>query len=181
MKRLGLGWMGLVVLSVYTLPAKAQSLGGWYPIERPVYQTAASYAAQPAAYPPATTEYPAVSTRWEPAATTTYVPGYAPSPTVTYSPAATYAPAAPAVNYVPAVNYYAPAAPYVPVAARCAAPSVSYMPVVARYPAPTYVTYAPVAGAYPAAPVPAGPRVWVHPKVYVEGQPIRNLLRAITP
>ena len=33
------------------------------------------------------------------------------------------------------------------------------------------------------APVPAavGPKVWVHPKVYVEGQPIRNLIRAVTP
>lgn len=26
-----------------------------------------------------------------------------------------------------------------------------------------------------------GPRVWVHPKVYVEGQPVRNFFRAITP
>jgi hypothetical protein len=25
------------------------------------------------------------------------------------------------------------------------------------------------------------PRVWVHPKVYVEGQPVRNILRAVTP
>ena len=25
------------------------------------------------------------------------------------------------------------------------------------------------------------PRIWVHPKVYVEGQPIRNFFRSITP
>jgi hypothetical protein len=57
------------------------------------------------------------------------------------------------------------------------------MPVVARYPAPTYVTYAPAPTGYvtAAAPVSAGPKVWVHPKVYVEGQPIRNLIRAVTP
>lgn len=174
MKRLGTGWIGLVLLSLHTLPANAQSPGGWYPIERPVYQAAvANYAAQPAAYAPATSGYPTVSTRWEPAVAASYGPGYAPAP----SPTVTYAPV---VTYAPAVNY-APPAPYMPVAARCVAPNVSYMPVVARYPAPTYVTYAPVAGAYPATPAPAGPRVWVHPKVYVEGQPIRNLLRAITP
>jgi hypothetical protein len=178
MKRLGIGLVGLVLLALHTTPGKAQSPSGWYPIERPVYQaTTANYAAQPVAYAPAAAEYPTISTRWEPAATTTYVPSYAPSPTVTYSPVATYAPA---VNYAPAVHY-APAVPYMPAATRCVAPSVSYIPVVARYPAPTYVTYAPAAGAYPAAPVPAGPKVWVHPKVYVEGQPIRNLLRAITP
>jgi hypothetical protein len=40
--------------------------------------------------------------------------------------------------------------------------------------------YTPVAYT-PAAAVATGPRVWVKPKVYVEGQPIRNLLKAITP
>ena len=29
--------------------------------------------------------------------------------------------------------------------------------------------------------VAAGPKVWVHNKVYVQGQPIRNFLTAITP
>jgi hypothetical protein len=53
---------------------------------------------------------------------------------------------------------------------------VVYSPVIAAgYNAPVYTAYSP-----PAA-VPVGPKVWVHPKVYVEGQPIRNLLKAITP
>jgi hypothetical protein len=64
--------------------------------------------------------------------------------------------------------------------------AVAYQPFVA-YQRP-YVVYSPVVAAGYNAPVysapvaaPAGPKVWVHPKVYVEGQPIRNLLRAITP
>jgi hypothetical protein len=70
-------------------------------------------------------------------------------------------------------------------------PAVMYRPVVQTY-TPTYaalpaapaVTYSAQAyGQMPAAaaPVEVGPKVWVHPKVYVEGQPIRNLLKAITP
>lgn len=65
------------------------------------------------------------------------------------------------------------------------APRVAYTPTVAYAPttacAATYVA-AYNSGTYtvPAA-VPGAPRVWVRPKVYVEGQPIRNLLRAITP
>ena len=175
MRRLGIEWIGLVVLGLGALPVEAQGQSGWYPIERPVYQAAvANYAPAPASYVPPTDAYATVSTRWEPATTTTYAPTA--SPAVTYSPVTTYAPA---VNYAPTVTY-SPVR-YVPVANRCVTPTVSYMPVVARYPAPNYVTYAPVTGAYATAPAPAGPKVWVHPKVYVEGQPIRNLLRAITP
>ena len=73
---------------------------------------------------------------------------------------------------------------YTPVAARYPAQAfVKYTPVVARYPAQPYTAYAPVANDYLAAAAAAHPgkTVWVHPKVYVEGQPIRNLLRAITP
>jgi hypothetical protein len=45
------------------------------------------------------------------------------------------------------------------------------------------VAYAPVVNTYAAAAAARYPgrTVWVHPKVYVEGQPIRNLLRALTP
>ncbi len=87
---------------------------------------------------------------------------------------------APPVGNV-AVAGHVPAANYVPTATPpFATPRVTYMPVVARYPAPNYVSCArPATSRAPAAP--AGPKVWVHPKVYVEGQPIRNLIRAITP
>ena len=59
-------------------------------------------------------------------------------------------------------------------------------PVVQRtayYAPPVRVQRVPVPVAVPApipVPVPVNP-VWVRPKVYVGGQPIRNTLRAITP
>jgi len=175
MKRLGTGWIAVALLGLFTLPARGQGPTGWYPIERPAYADApasygncapapvyAAYAPGPAGYAPATSTCATVSTRWEPAAPTTYAAAYAPP-----------------VAYAPAANY-APAVTYVPVTARYATPTVTYLPVVARYPAQNYVAYAPAATTrVPAAP--AGPKVWVHPKVYVEGQPIRNLIRAITP
>ncbi|MGD0896964.1 MAG: hypothetical protein ABR915_03950 [Thermoguttaceae bacterium] len=48
-------------------------------------------------------------------------------------------------------------------------------PIVA--PAPVYASPYVVAG----PPVYYGPRVWVHPKVYVAGEPVRNVIRAVTP
>ena len=184
MRRLATGWIVVALMGLYTLPAKGQGFVGWYPVQRPAYQPVMrDYAPAPVTYAPAENAGMTVSTRWEPAEPAPYAAAY--TPAVTYAPAVNYTPAmnyVPAANYAPAMNY-APAVPYVPVAARCATPRVSYMPVAARYPAPNYVTYAPVANNYAAAPAPAyaGPKVWVHPKVYVEGQPIRNLLRAITP
>ena len=61
-----------------------------------------------------------------------------------------------------------------------------YPPVVThRVIVPTTVvqTYRPVVPVYtaPATVVVPGPRVLVHPKVYVRGQPVRNVLRAVTP
>jgi hypothetical protein len=105
--------------------------------------------------------------------------------------APTYAPPGYAV-----ANYPAPAVAYRPVLPAYVQPAVAYQPLVVQaarlqpyvaYQRP-YAVYSPVvstgynAPVYP-APVaaPAGPKVWVHPKVYVEGQPIRNLLKAITP
>jgi hypothetical protein len=97
--------------------------------------------------------------------------------------------------------YVVPAAP-VPLAAYYApAPAVAYGPVVATsyyapqavyYSAPAPVPYyaaAPVATPYyVASPVPVavapvyyGPKVVVRPKVYVRGEPVRNVLRAVTP
>ena len=58
-----------------------------------------------------------------------------------------------------------------------------YRPVIAGY-TPTYVASpatCAVPVAQPVVPAAAGPKVWVHEKVYVQGQPLRNLLTAITP
>ena len=68
-----------------------------------------------------------------------------------------------------------------PVVQTCVPTHMTYHPqVVATYAAPAYPAPA-YAVAAPVTPAAAGPRVWVHPKVYVEGHPIRNLLTAITP
>jgi hypothetical protein len=75
----------------------------------------------------------------------------------------------------PYVAYYAPP----PVPYYAPAPGVAYYapgPAVAYYsPAPTVVA-APLA----VAPV-YGRAVVIRPKVYVAGQPVRNVLRAVTP
>ena len=66
-----------------------------------------------------------------------------------------------------------------------AAPVVTYRPAFPGYAPPTVgptAAYYPTTGYYPAtAAYPAGRTVIVRPKVYVSGQPIRNILRAITP
>lgn len=82
--------------------------------------------------------------------------------------------AAPAISYRPVVAAYAtPAVAYRPAVASCAGPYTAYSPTaVTAYSASAYSV--PVS-------VPPGKRVIVHPKVYVEGQPIRNLIKAITP
>jgi hypothetical protein len=85
------------------------------------------------------------------------------------------------VGPVPVAAYYAPA------------PVVSYGPVVATSyyaPAPYYVAAPVVAPYFVASPVVVGPYavgpvygrpVIVRPKVYFPGQPVRNVLRAVTP
>lgn len=149
----------LLVLCAAALPARGQGLTGWYAIERPAYAATTNYGS----YAPPACAGTIVSTRWESAAPAAYPAAYAP-------PVGNV----PVAGYVPMANYVPAAAP------PFAAPRVTYMPVVARYPAPNYVSCArPATSRAPAAP--AGPKVWVHPKVYVEGQPIRNLIRAITP
>jgi hypothetical protein len=80
---------------------------------------------------------------------------YAPAPYVSYyAPPAVYAPA-------PYVSYYAPAAPYV-----AYSPRVAYAPVVVPY----RVTYG----------VP-GYSIYGTPRVYVPAEPVRNVVRAVTP
>jgi hypothetical protein len=80
---------------------------------------------------------------------------YAPAPVVGYGPvvATSY--------YAPQVAYYAAPAPYV----------VASPVVTTAYYAPAPVAVAPV----------YGPAVVVRPKVYIYGQPVRNVLRAVTP
>jgi hypothetical protein len=67
---------------------------------------------------------------------------------------------------VPVTTYYGPS-PRVPV--------TTYYAPVTRYYAPVTTYYAPAVTAY------YSPAYIVRPKVYVRGQPIRNVLRAITP
>jgi hypothetical protein len=91
----------------------------------------------------------------------------------TYSPVMVDAP----VVAAPVTTYYAP----VPVTAYYGVPPVrtyyASPPVVTyRVPGPSYpLVYGPVVPSYSA------PGVVVRPKVYVPGQPVRNVLRAITP
>ena len=157
----------IVAGSLYATPAPAQ---GYSP---------PAYAAP--AYPGPNYAAPAVSYD---ASAVTYRP-IVPQYRVQYAPqyyAPQYVP-----QYVP--QYAAPAVAYRPAVMPYTVPVAGYRPVVpAAYTAP-YVAYSPTvataygAGAY-AAPAAAGtgPKVIVKPKVvWVEGQPIRNLLRAITP
>jgi hypothetical protein len=137
----------------------------------------------------------------QPYAQPTYVqPAYAQPAYVqpTYAQPAYLQPTYPQPTYVTQAAYARPA--YVPTA--YVRPVYVARPMVVAYPAPVYrpvvQTYVPTYAAYPAAtapscsvptyqatavtvPPPVGPRVVVHQKVYVEGQPLRNLLTAITP
>jgi len=121
---------------------------------------------------------------------------YEPAPAPAYAPPTYPAPAYPAPAYpqpaypqpaYPAPAYPAPTPVYQPVVTTwsmpwCTARSVvtTYTPVYPAYSPRTVTSYS-VPVYQTAATVPAGPRVFIRPKVYVEGQPLRNLLRAITP
>jgi hypothetical protein len=171
---LGLGASGAMAQGML-VPVSGYDTYGSYGSAAP------SYSPAPAAYgwtmPPQTAYSPATSYYAPPsyAATSYAVPSYTvnryAAPAVAYRPVVTeYLP--PAVAYRPMAQYVQPAVAYQPVVAY-RQPYAVYRPVVvAGYNAPVYTT--------PAA-VPAGPRVIVRPKVYVEGQPIRNLIKAITP
>ncbi len=93
-----------------------------------------------------------------------------------------YMPAAPAVAYyAPPVTAYAPVVQAAPVVT-----TAFYAPQTVYYAAPApYFVAAPIAiRAAPAAVAVApvyGRAVIVRPKVYVVGQPVRNVLRAVTP
>lgn len=102
-----------------------------------------------------------------------------PAPTVSYLPVA----AGPVVSVAPApVVVYRPVVA-APVVAPLVSPVVVYRPVVPVIaPAPT-VVYRPVGPAEVLAPAPmvVGPPAVIRTKVYYPGEPIRNLLKAITP
>jgi hypothetical protein len=113
---------------------------------------------------------PPVYTPVAPSYTSYYVPAaveYTPAPYVSYY-AAPVAPVsyvsyyAPPVAPAPYVSYYAPAAPYV----TYYTPYTTYAPVVAPY-----RTYYGVPGA----------SIYGAPRVYVPGEPVRNVLKAVTP
>ena len=88
------------------------------------------------------------------------------------APVAGYYATGPVAAYAPVVTtaYYAPQAVYYP------APAPYYVasPVAMPYYAAAPVAVAPVYYGY-------GPAVVVRPKVYVRGEPVRNVLRAVTP
>jgi len=96
--------------------------------------------------------------------------GYVAYLPVAPAPVVSYYPPAPAVTYGPVVatSYYAPAPYY----AAAPAPYIVASPVAAPY--------------YVASPVAVGPLYYgrpviVRPKVYYPGQPVRNVIRAVTP
>jgi hypothetical protein len=91
------------------------------------------------------------------------------------SVATTYVPAEPAYTpyYAPTVPYYAPV-PHVDYYAPLAAHTT-------YYPSPYATYYGPTVAAYPAYYARLGWSVFGAPRVYVAGQPVRNVLRAITP
>jgi hypothetical protein len=79
------------------------------------------------------------------------------------------------------VTYYAPAVTYV---APVAVPPVTTYYAPTMVPATTYyapAVAAPVVAAPVMTPVIPARQVIVRPKVYVRGQPVRNVLRAVTP
>ena len=95
-----------------------------------------------------------------------------------------YMPAVPAyaTYYAPTAAYYAPVSyasyyaptPYV----AYYAPPVAY---TAYYAAPYAAYYGPTVAAYPAYYGAPGWSVFGAPRVYVAGQPVRNVVRAVTP
>ncbi|MDA1049821.1 MAG: hypothetical protein O3C40_05010 [Planctomycetota bacterium] len=102
--------------------------------------------------------------------TTTYSP-FARAPIITYRPVTPVVVAhAPIVTYRPAFPVYAAPVPVI----TYRQPVTAYAVPAAPFPVYSATTY----GSFP---VVAARPVIVSPKVYVPGQPIRNVLRAITP
>jgi hypothetical protein len=93
---------------------------------------------------------------------------------------ATFVPAGPA----PAVAYYGPApvVPYGPVVSTAYyAPAPYYVAAPVVVPRRYYVAAPVVAAPVVVAPAYYGRPVIVRPKIYIPGEPVRNVLRAVTP
>ena len=104
-----------------------------------------------------------------------------PSYTAYYTPTVTYyAPETYVANYTPTsyVSYYPAATPQVAYYAPVTGPYTAYYAPVAQ---PYAAYYAPVAQPYVAYYGVAGWSMYGTPKVYVPGQPVRNVVRAVTP
>ena len=102
------------------------------------------------------------------APTTTY---YAPSSCSSCTTATTsyYAPASYVANYAPTTAYYAPYTTY-------------YAPTTAYYaPAPYTTYYAPGMRASVVPYARSGESIYGTPKIYVQGEPLRNVWRAVSP
>ena len=160
--------------------AHAQWTTSYYAAPVTTYYGGTSYA--PAAYAPAMTNYGYGSTL------SPRVAYYAPVPTTTYyAPAASYAgtttyyaPSVPSTSYyapsaevvsTPVTTYYAPSTTYAPMTSYYG----SSVPATSYYSGGGYSTYYAPYSTYYSQPV------IVSPKVYVPGQPVRNMLRAVTP
>ena len=144
----------------------------------PYYETPQPASVAAPAYPPVhrchhRVEQPAVGYQAElpVAPAVTYQP--VPPPALAYQPLVQ-----PTVAYQPVVQ---PAVAY-PTLVGNVAPQIAYRPI-ARYQPYVAATYVTAGYGAPAAmaSVPGAPRVVVHPKVYVQGEPIRNLIKAVTP
>ena len=89
----------------------------------------------------------------------------------------------------PVISYYVPAAEFLPQAAAPTVVRAPFTTVYRSYPAAApqaaivpVVTYRPVVTMRPAtAPYYVGSGIVGQPKVYVPGQPVRNVLRFVTP
>ena len=157
----------LLTIALLATPAIAQDfvvgpLG--YSTYRPVYSPVVTTPGRITAYSPIITNSPQIITYGAPVVTS-YRPVVTYPRTVRYRvPVATYRPAV--VRYrVPATTYRVPVTTYRVPVTTYRVPVTTYRPAVTRY--------SPVL-------VPGGTLI-VQPKVYVTGQPIRNVLRAMTP
>jgi hypothetical protein len=139
----------LTTVSIALSSALAQAQVVVYETYRPVIAPAVTYVGSPVVYQ-----------GYRPIESAPTFSNYHPD----YSTVAGYA--APVVTYRPMLGYAAPAVAYRPVTTY--SPVVAYSPVVSYSPV---VAYSPVVTSYAYRPV------YVRPRYYVPGQPVRNFFR----
>lgn len=166
----------IATIAVLALSATSQAQVVYSVVPQVVYRVeTAPVVVAPQAFETTTYYAPATQTTLSPVTTyhpvTTYRPVTAYQPTVTYSPVTSVA--TPVVTYSP-VTTVAPVVAYSPVTTVTA-----YSPVVACSPVATtsQVVYSPVV----VQPVTVGRNLYGQPTAYVPGQPVRNVLRSLTP